>query len=104
MSTKKTSIKPLGNNILVEPVPDENNGSKTKSGIFIPETIDKEKPDQGVVVAVGAGKKGSSGKLIPMSVKKGQKVMYAKYSLDEIKVDDKKYYIMSEDSVLAIIE
>ena len=104
MSKKKTNIKPLSNNILVEPISDENNGSKTQSGIFIPETVDKEKPDQGVIVAVGEGKKDSNGKLVPMSVKKGQKVMYTKFGLDEIKVDDKKYYIMSEDSVLAIIE
>ena len=104
MSKKKTNIRPLGNNILVEPVSDENDGSKTKSGIFIPDTIDKEKPDQGIIVSVGAGKKDSNGKLIPMSVKKGQKVMYTKFGLDEIKVDDTKYYIMSEDSILAIIE
>ena len=81
MSKKKTNIKPLSNNILVEPISDENNGSKTQSGIFIPETVDKEKPDQGVIVAVGEGKKDSNGKLVPMSVKKGQKVMYTKFGL-----------------------
>ena len=110
----KTSIKPLGNNVLVEPLSDEERGSKTESGIFIPETIDKEMPDQGIVIEVGPGKwdtSGDSPRRIPMSVKKGQKIMFAKYGLDEIKVGDsskgeanKKYYVISEDSILAVIE
>ena len=98
------NIKPLHNNVLIEPLSDEERGSKTKSGIFIPETVDKEKPDQGKVIEVGAGKRDKDGKLAPMSVKKGQKVLFSKYSLEEIKVGDKKYYIISEDNILAIIE
>ncbi len=96
-----TKIKPLHNNVLIEP---SEGVTKTKSGIFIPETADKEKPDQGTVIAVGPGKRDEAGKIIPMSVKKGQKVIFSKYSLDEIKTGDKKLYIISEDNILAIIE
>lgn len=99
-----TKIKPLHNNILIEPISDEERGTKTKSGIFIPETVDKEKPDQGTVIAIGPGKRDENGKLIPMSVKKGQKVIFSKYSPDEIKVGEKKYFIINEDNILAIIE
>ena len=97
-------IKPLHNNVLVEPLQEEEKGSKTKSGIFIPDTVDKEKPDQGKVASVGEGKRDKDGKLIPMSVKKGDRIVFTKYSLDEIKVEDKKYYIISEDNILAVIE
>lgn len=97
------SIKPLHNNVLIEPLSESERGSKTKSGIFIPETVDKEKPDQGEVIEVGPGKRDNEGKIIPMSVKKGQKVVFSKYSPDEIKIEDKKYYIINEDNILAII-
>lgn len=104
-------IKPLHNNVLIEPLSEEERGVKTKSGIFIPDTIDKEKPDQGKIIEVGPGKKDENGKIIPMSVKKGQKVVFSKYGPDEIKIGDsprgeagKKFYIISEDNILAIIE
>ncbi len=100
----KTSVKPLGNNVLVEPLSDEERGSKTKSGIFIPETVDKERPDQGTVVEVGPGKRDRHGKIIPVAVKKGQRIVFSKYGPDEIKVGDKKYYIISEENILAVIE
>ena len=96
-------IKPLHNNVLIEPLSKEERGSKTKAGIFIPDTVDKEKPDQGKIIEVGPGKRDQNGKLIPMSVKNGQKVVFSKYGPDEIKVGDKKYYIISEDNILAII-
>ena len=98
------NIKPLRNNVLIEPFSDEEKGSKTRSGIFIPETVDKEKHDQGKIIEVGPGKMDDKGKIIPMSVKKGQKVVFSKYGPDEIKVGDKKYYIISEDNILAVIE
>jgi len=98
------NIKPLHNNVLIEPLSEEERGSKTKSGIFIPETVDKEKPDQGKIIEVGAGKRNNEGEIIPMSVKKGQKVVFSKYSPDEIKIEDKKYFIISEDNILAIVE
>ena len=66
--------------------------------------MDKEKPDQGKIIEVGPGKRDNEGKLIPMSVKKGQKVVFSKYGPDEIKVGEKKYYIISEDNILAVIE
>jgi len=93
-------IKPLSNNVLVEP---EKAETKTASGIVIPDTVGKERPDQGKVVAVGEGKRNTDGKLIPMSVKKGDKVMFAKYGAEEIKVKGKEYFIISEDNILAII-
>ncbi len=97
-------IKPLHNNVLIEPLAEEERGSKTKLGIIIPDTIDKEKPDQGRIIEVGPGKKDNNGKIIPMSVGKGQKVVFSKYGPDEIKIREKKYYIINEDNILAIIE
>jgi chaperonin GroES len=97
-------IKPLSNNVLIELISSDERGHKTKAGILIPDTIDKEKPDQGKIVEVGPGKRDADGKIIPVSVKKGQKVVFSKYSPDEIKVGDKKYFIINEDNILAIIE
>lgn len=107
-----TKIKPLHNNVLIEPLTEESaswrRGIKTKAGIIIPETVDKEKPDQGKIIEVGPGKKDENGKIIPMSVKKGQKVVFSSASWrngpDEIKIGGKKFYIISEDNILAIIE
>lgn len=99
-----TKIKPLHNNVLIEPLGEAERGVMTKSGIIIPETVDKEKSDQARVVEVGPGRRDEKGKLISMSVKKGQRVVFSKYSPDEIKVGDKKYYIISEENILAIIE
>jgi len=97
-------INPLGDRVLVEPVSTKDSGAKTKSGIIIPDTVDKEKPEQGTIVAVGAGRIGDDGNIIPMTVKKGQKVIFSKYGPDEVKIDDKEYYILSESNILAIIE
>lgn len=94
-------IKPLADHILIEPVKEEE---KTKSGIFLPETASKEKPEEGIVVAVGPGRKTDDGKIVPISVQKGQKVLFTKYGPNEIKVDGKEYLIAKEDDILAIIE
>jgi chaperonin GroES len=94
-------VKPLSDNILIEPIKEEE---KTKSGILLPETAEKEKPEQGKVIAVGPGRKTSSGKVIPVGVKVGQKVLFKKYGPDEIKVDDKEYLIAKEEDILAILE
>ena len=88
------NIKPLADRVLVEPLEAE---TKTASGIIIPDSA-KEKPQQGVVIAVGAGKKDE-----PMTVKVGEKVLYGKYSGNEISVDGKKYHIMHESDIFAII-
>lgn len=95
------NIKPLSNHVFIEPI---EAGSVTESGIVIPETADKEKPMKGKVLAVGEGKRDDSGKLIPMSVKIGDTVLFKKYGPDEIEVDGKKYLVGDEDDILAIID
>ena len=94
-------IKPLSNHILIEPIKEEE---KTKTGILLPETAEKERPEQGKVIAVGPGRKNSAGKIIPMDVKEGDKVLFTKYGPNEVKVDDKEYLIAKEEDILAIIE
>jgi len=97
---KKMKIIPLGDRVLVKPISPEN--KKTKSGIIIPDTIDKERPEQGEVVAAGPGKE-VSGKLQKLSVKKGDKVIFSKYGYDEIKIDGEEFFILKEESILAVI-
>lgn len=99
---KNPKMKPLGDRVLVLPDGDDKKG-KTESGIYIPETVDKERPEQGTVIAVGPGRY-DDGELVPMSVKKGDKVIFSKYGPDEVKVDDKIYLIVSESNILAILE
>jgi chaperonin GroES len=94
-------IKPLSNNILIEPLKPEQ---KTKAGILLPETAEKERPEQGKVIAVGPGKRTSQGKFIPLGVKPGQKVLFTKYGPNEIKINEKEYLIAKEEDILAIIE
>ena len=93
-------LKPLGDRVLVEPIEREE---MTASGIYVPETA-KERPQEGVVVAVGPGRKDDDGKLIPMDVKKGDRVLYAKYGGTEVKLEDKKYLILKETDILAILD
>jgi len=99
--TVNMKIKPLSDHILIEPIKEEE---KTKTGILLPETAEKEKPEEGRVIAVGPGRITEEGKLIPVSVKPGQKVLFKKYGPDEIKVDNKEYLIAKEEDILAIIE
>ncbi len=94
-------IIPLSDHILIEPIKEEE---KTKTGILLPETADKEKPEQGRVIAVGPGRKNKKGEYTPLDVKPGQKVLFTKYGPNEIKVDDKEYLIAKEEDILAIIE
>jgi chaperonin GroES len=91
----------LGDHILIEPVKEDE---KTKTGIFLPDTASKERPEEGKVIAVGPGKKTDDGKIVPVSVRPGDKVLFKKYGPDEIKVDNKEYLIASEADILAIIE
>ena len=88
----------------MESTPEFERGSKTKGGLFIPETADKERSEEGIVVAVGPGKMSDDGSRLPLSVKTGDKVLFTKYGPDEIKVDGKEYYILSESNILAVIE
>jgi len=94
-------IVPLGDRVLVKSVQEED--KKTKSGIIIPETIDKEKPEQGRVIAVGEGKY-ENGKLVTSRVKVGDTIIFSKYSPDESKVEGEEYYILKEENILAIIK
>ena len=93
-------VKPLQDRVLVERLQEEE---KTKGGIIIPDSA-KEKPMQGKVVAAGGGRISEDGKKIPMDVKVGDTVLFAKYSGNDVKIDDKEYLIMKEDDILAIVE
>jgi len=95
------NIKPLSDHILIEVIKEEE---KTKGGIFLPDTASKEKSEEGKVIAVGPGKKTEDGKIMMMSIKPGDKVLFSKYGPNEIKVNGKEYLIASESDILAIIE
>jgi chaperonin GroES len=94
-------LKPLGDHVIVKPIVQDE---VTKSGIVLPDTVDKEKPEKGEVVAVGGGKILENGQKAPMSVRVGEKVMFKKYSPDEVKIDGVEYLIISEGDILAILE
>ncbi len=98
------NIKPLSNNVLVEYIEEEQR--TTKSGIVLPDNVQKKERMQGVIVAIGPGKMSDNGTKISMSVKIGDKILFSKPWSDEKKIEDneKKYYLVSEDDILAIIE
>lgn len=95
------NIKPLGDRVLLEPLVDEK--GKTKSGLYLPETVDKERPEKGKVIAVGPGKL-VDGKRTAIGLKKGDVVLFTKYGPSEIKVDGKEYLIAREEDIVAIID
>ncbi len=95
------NIKPLNDHVIVKPATSEE---VTKAGIVLPDTVDKEKPEKGEVVAIGPGRQLESGERAAMSVKVGDIVMFKKYSPDEVKVDDVEYLVISESDILAIIQ
>ena len=94
------NIKPLGDRVLVQALEEKE---VKKGGIIIPDTA-KEKPQEGQVVALGTGKRDDEGKIIPFTVKKGDKVLISKYGGTEVKVDGETYLIMREDDILGVIE
>ena len=94
-------VRPIGDRILVEAI--EEKEDKGKNGIIIPD-VAKEKPMESLVVALGTGKTDDKGKKVPFEVKKGDRVLVAKYGGTEIKLDGKEYRILSSDEVLAVIE
>ena len=94
------NIKPLGDNVILKPA---KNKEITASGIILPETSEKERPEQGEVIAVGPGKLNSEGKRMEMSVKVGDIVLFKKYSSDEVKIDDQEVLVVGEDSIIAIL-
>ena len=104
-TTGASPIKPLGDRVIVRPLTDVENGTVSASGIIIPDTAKKEKPEQGIVLAVGAGKWDEDGeKRIPLEVKAGDKVIFSKYGYDEVKINNKDYFIVPENSILGIFE
>ncbi len=96
----KVKIRPLGDRVLVKPVQKEK---EERSGLIIPDTA-KEKPQEGEIIAAGKGKTSDDGKLIPIEVKVGDKILYGKYSGTEIKIDGDEYLIMHQDDILGILE
>jgi chaperonin GroES len=96
----KLKLKPLGGRTIVEPIEQDE---QTASGLYLPETA-KEKPQEGKVLAVGPGDRDDAGKRVAMDVSVGDKVLFAKYSGTEVKIDGKKLLILRESDVLAIIE
>ncbi len=95
------NLKPLHDNVIVKP---ESREEVTKSGIILPETADKERPERGEVVAIGDGRILENGQKKELTVKKGDKVVFKKYSPDEVKIDGEEYLIMSENDIIAIIK
>lgn len=93
-------IKPLGDRVLVHPIEEKET---KKGGIIIPDTA-KEKPQEGKIIAVGPGKTTEDGKVLPLAVKKGDKVIFGKYAGTEIKLDGEDYMLMREDDILGIID
>jgi len=100
MPVKKSSIRPLGDRVVVKRTEEEQ---KTKGGIIVPDTA-KEKPQQALVVAVGPGRMSEEGKRIPPSVKKGDRILFGKYSGTDVTMGDQEYLILREEDILAIIE
>lgn len=100
MAGSKVNIKPLGGRVLVQTLEEEE---VTASGLIIPDTADKEKPQQGVVVALGTGRRTEDGKILDFNVKVGDTIVFKKYSPDEIEIDGVEYLIMDEDDILAVL-
>lgn len=93
-------IRPLADRVVIKP---QEREEKTKGGLYLPDTASKEKPQEGTIVAVGEGKLDDNGKRVPLSVKAGDKVLFAKYAGTEVKLDEVDYLILAEKDVLAIV-
>jgi chaperonin GroES len=101
---KNPGIKPLLDRVVVRRLTDEEAGTKSASGIIVPETVSKEKPEQGIVVAVGEGRWDEDGeKRVPMDVQVGDRVIFSKYGFDEVKLDGEEFYIVQSSSILGIL-
>ncbi|HTV55960.1 MAG TPA: co-chaperone GroES [Terriglobia bacterium] len=94
------TVRPLHDRLLIKRVEEKET---IKGGIIIPDTA-KEKPQEGEVIAVGNGKKTEEGKIVPLDVKAGDRILFGKYSGSEIKIDDQEYLILREDEVLGVLE
>lgn len=98
-TSSSLKLKPIGDRVIVQRL---GSVEKTKSGLYLPDSA-QEKPQEGKVIAVGSGKTLKSGKVVPLSVKAGDKIIFGKYSGSEITVDDKEYVFLNEDDILAIV-
>ncbi len=94
-------LRPLGDRVVVKPLSQDE---VTKSGIILPETVDKERPERGEVIATGPGKTLDNGTVAPIGVKVGDKVVFKKYSPDEVKIDNVDYLVVAESDIMAVIE
>jgi len=103
-SAAKSGIVPLNDRVLVRPLSQEEMGRTTSFGIIIPETVDKKKPDQGTVVAVGPGKRNDRGERMPLEVKPGDRVYFSKPWDEPQKIDGVDYYFIAETDILAVIK
>ena len=92
-------LKPIGDKVIVQRL---GSAERSKGGLYLPDTA-QEKPQEGKVIAIGSGKTLKNGKVVPLSVKAGDRVIFGKYSGSEIKVDDKEYVFLTEDEILAIV-
>jgi chaperonin GroES len=102
-TTNESPIKPLGDRVIVRPLKEEEFGAVSPSGIIIPDTAKKEKPEQGIVIAVGNGKWNEDGdERLPLDVKVGDRIIFSKYGYDEVTIDKKDYFIVGENSILGI--
>ena len=99
----KAPVMPLGDRVLLKPLSVEEMGTVSSFGIIIPETINKEKPEQGIVVAVGPGKIGDNNARIPVSISIGDRVVFSKYGYQEVTVGGVEYYLVPETDILAVI-
>lgn len=95
------NITPLGDRVLIKPLSDGEGGAKSPSGIIIPDTVDSKQTDRGTVVAIGEGKREENGKITPIQVKVGQKVMFQWG--EKIEIDGDEYYIVGEGNILALV-
>ena len=91
------NLKPMFNRVIVKAIREE-----VKGGIILPETAGKEKPERGIIVAVGEGKRNEKGDLLSMRYKVGDKIMFSKYGYDEITINEEEYYVISESNILGI--
>ncbi|NJP04394.1 MAG: co-chaperone GroES [Chloroflexaceae bacterium] len=101
MADSDFRVKPLGDRVVVKPTQQEE---KTKGGIYLPDTATKERPQEGVVLAVGPGQRDDQGRLVPMEIQVGNRVLFAKYGGTEFKIDDEEYLILAERDVLGIVQ
>ena len=98
-SSTHLKLKPIGDRVIVQRL---GSAEKSRGGLYLPDAA-QEKPQEGKVIAVGTGKMLKSGKVVPLAVKPGDRIIFGKYSGSEIKVDEKEYVFLNEDDILAIV-